>query len=41
MRQGVVGDALWRYVMMARHSGSMEGRSNAEPQTCRSSVIVL
>lgn len=25
--------------MMARHSGSMEGRPKAEPQTCRSSIM--
>lgn len=30
--------ALWRYVMAAMHSASMDGASNTGPQTCSSSM---
>lgn len=30
--------ALWRYVMAAMHSASIEGTPNTGPQTCSSSI---
>lgn len=37
-RQSVLDRELCRYVMMARHSASMEGRPKADPHTWRSSI---